>query len=184
MEKRLASLDAYRGLVLALMMGEALHFCGVAAAFPASALWAFLCHHQDHVALGRRFAPRPDPAGLLVPGGSGAAVLARRPGPPRREPGPDGGPRLPARADADRPGDRLCARSAARKPYFTFEDTLTQIGLGYGFLFLLALRPRRDQWLALALILVAFWAAFALYPVPGPDFDWRRWAFPRTGRTS
>lgn len=32
---RLASLDAYRGLVLALMMGEALHLCGVAAAFPA-----------------------------------------------------------------------------------------------------------------------------------------------------
>ena len=24
--------------------------CGIAAAFPASALWAFLCHHQDHVA--------------------------------------------------------------------------------------------------------------------------------------
>ena len=47
---RIAGLDAYRGLVLALMMGEALHFCGVAAAFPASALWAFLCHHQDHVA--------------------------------------------------------------------------------------------------------------------------------------
>ena len=46
---RLASLDAYRGLMLALMMGEALHFCGIAAAFPASALWAFLCHHQDHV---------------------------------------------------------------------------------------------------------------------------------------
>jgi predicted acyltransferase len=55
---------------------------------------------------------------------------------------------------------------------FTFEDTLTQIGLGYGFLFVLALRPRRDQWIALAVVLVAFWAAFALYPAPGPDFDW------------
>ena len=55
---------------------------------------------------------------------------------------------------------------------FTFEDTLTQIGLGYGFLFLLGLRPRRDQWIALALILVVFWAAFALYPVPGPGFAW------------
>jgi predicted acyltransferase len=55
---------------------------------------------------------------------------------------------------------------------FTFEDTLTQIGLGYGFLFVLGLRPRRDQWIALAVILVVFWAAFALYPVPGPDFAW------------
>ena len=31
---RLASIDAYRGLVLALMMGEALHFCLVSAARP------------------------------------------------------------------------------------------------------------------------------------------------------
>jgi heparan-alpha-glucosaminide N-acetyltransferase len=55
---------------------------------------------------------------------------------------------------------------------FTFEDTLTQIGLGYGFLFLLALRPVRDQWLALALILVGYWAAFALFPLPGAGFDY------------
>ena len=31
------------------MMAEVLHFCRVAAAFPASAFWAFLCHHQNHV---------------------------------------------------------------------------------------------------------------------------------------
>jgi predicted acyltransferase len=57
------------------------------------------------------------------------------------------------------------------RTYWTFEDTLTQIGLGYGFLFLLGLRPRREQWIAFAVILVAFWLAFALYPVPGPGFD-------------
>jgi predicted acyltransferase len=56
--------------------------------------------------------------------------------------------------------------------YFTFEDTLTQIGLGYGFLFLLGLRPGRDQWIALAFILIAYWAAFALYPVPPESFDY------------
>jgi predicted acyltransferase len=55
---------------------------------------------------------------------------------------------------------------------FTFEDTLTQIGLGYAFLFLLALRPRKEQWTAWLLILVGYWAAFALYPTPGPGFDW------------
>ncbi len=32
--------------------------------------------------------------------------------------------------------------------YYTFEDTLSQIGLGYVFLFLLGMRPVRDQWLA------------------------------------
>jgi predicted acyltransferase len=62
-------------------------------------------------------------------------------------------------------------RSIARpQTYFTFEDTLTQIGLGYLFLFLLALRPARDQGLALAAILVGYWAAFAAYPPPPADF--------------
>jgi len=55
---------------------------------------------------------------------------------------------------------------------FTFEDTLSQIGLGYGFLFILGFRPPRDQWIALAAILVGYWALFAFYPLPGKDFDY------------
>jgi predicted acyltransferase len=55
---------------------------------------------------------------------------------------------------------------------WTFEDTLTQIGLGYAFLFVLGFRPVRDQWAALGLILVGYWAAFALYPLPGAGFDY------------
>ena len=64
-------------------------------------------------------------------------------------------------------------RSQSRaQTYFTFEDVLTQIGLGYVFLFLLGVdqRPRRSS-LAAALILVGYWAAFALYPLPPPGFD-------------
>jgi predicted acyltransferase len=57
---------------------------------------------------------------------------------------------------------------------WTFEDTLSQIGLGYVFLFLLGFRPVRDQWLALGALLVGYWAAFALYPLPGPDFDYAK----------
>ena len=55
---------------------------------------------------------------------------------------------------------------------WTFEDTLTQIGLGYTFLFLLAFTSLRVQIAAFTAILVGFWAAFALYPLPGPDFDY------------
>jgi len=55
---------------------------------------------------------------------------------------------------------------------FTFEDTLSQIGLGYTFLFLLGFRSWKIQLGALILILVAYWAAFALYPLPGPGFDY------------
>jgi predicted acyltransferase len=56
--------------------------------------------------------------------------------------------------------------------YFTFEDTLTQIGLGYPFLFLLGFRPPRWAWWALGAILTGYWLAWALYPVAGPGFDW------------
>ena len=46
---RLASLDAYRGLVMFLMMAEVLHLGRMAAAFPESAFWGFLSFHQSHV---------------------------------------------------------------------------------------------------------------------------------------
>src|SRR5260221_4239269 len=62
--------------------------------------------------------------------------------------------------------------------YWTFEDTLSQIGLGYGFLFLLGLRATRDRWLAFAAILIGYWAAFALYPLPGPAFDYSQVGVP------
>jgi len=39
-------------------------------------------------------------------------------------------------------------------------------------LFALAWRPPRDQWIALVLLLVGYWAAFALYPLPGAQFDY------------
>ena len=55
--------------------------------------------------------------------------------------------------------------------YFTFEDVLTQIGLGYVFLFLLGWARPKVQWAAAIAILVAYWAAFALYPLPPADFD-------------
>jgi heparan-alpha-glucosaminide N-acetyltransferase len=54
--------------------------------------------------------------------------------------------------------------------YF-FVDTLTQIGLGYFLLFLLAHATRAMQILAVVLILVAYWGLFAAWPLPAPDFD-------------
>src|SRR6266571_754922 len=46
---RLSSLDAYRGLVMFLMMAEVLSLCRVSSALAESAFWKFLCHHQSHV---------------------------------------------------------------------------------------------------------------------------------------
>ena len=50
--RRMGSIDAYRGLVMFLMMAEVLRFCAVAGGLPeagATAVWEFLCHHQTHV---------------------------------------------------------------------------------------------------------------------------------------
>src|SRR5262245_986692 len=46
---RLASLDAYRGFVMFLMMAEVLHLSHVARAVPDSWFWRFLAYHQSHV---------------------------------------------------------------------------------------------------------------------------------------
>src|SRR5262245_28989597 len=46
---RLVSIDAYRGLVMFLMLAEVLKLCTVSAALPASGFWRFLCRHQSHV---------------------------------------------------------------------------------------------------------------------------------------
>lgn len=55
---------------------------------------------------------------------------------------------------------------------YTFDDTLTQIGLGYFFVFLIALSPRWVHYASAAAILILFWAAFALSPAPPVDFDY------------
>jgi len=54
---------------------------------------------------------------------------------------------------------------------WTFEDVVTQIGLGYVFLFLLWNRDWRIQLASTAVILFAYWALFALWPLPG-DYDY------------
>src|ERR1700710_1741123 len=46
---RLASLDAYRGFVMLLMMGPALGFATVAKSIPNNPFWAFLGRQQTHV---------------------------------------------------------------------------------------------------------------------------------------
>lgn len=170
---RLTSIDAYRGLVMLLMVGEVLSLGRVSQALPDSRLWAFLAHHQSHVAwIGCSLHDLIQPSfsflvGVALPF-SIASRLAR------------GQSRVRMRVHAAWRALILVAlgiflRSVgARQTNFTFEDTLTQIGLGYFFLFLLGERPARTHWVALGVILIGYWATFALYPLPGPDFDWKQ----------
>ncbi|MFO0889554.1 MAG: DUF5009 domain-containing protein [Isosphaeraceae bacterium] len=61
----------------------------------------------------------------------------------------------------------------SQRTEWVFTNVLAQIGLGYPFLFLLAFTRGRTQWLSALGILAAYWLAFALHPLPGPDFDWK-----------
>lgn len=168
---RLSSLDAYRGFVMLLMMAEVLHLCAVARAVPSSGFWQFLCHHQSHVEwVGCTLHDLIQPSfsfivGVALPF-SVANRLAR------------GQTRALMTLHAFwRAAILILLGVFLRSTHtdhtnWTFEDTLSQIGLGYGCLFLLAFRPARDQWIGLALVLGGYWLAFALYPLPPANFDY------------
>ena len=170
--KRLTSLDTYRGFVMFLMVAEVLHLCRVAHHFPGSRFWEFLCRHQSHVPwVGCSLHDLIQPSfsfmvGVALPF-SIASRIARGQSPKWMT------------AHAFWRAFVLVflgvfLRSLHRsQTYFTFEDTLSQIGLGYGFLFLLGFRRMRVQCLALGVILIGYWGAFALYPVPVADFDYQ-----------
>ena len=166
---RLASIDAYRGFVMLLMMGEVLRFCSVARAVPDNGFWSFLCHHQSHAEwTGCSLHDLIQPSFSFLVGVALPFSIASRTA--------KGQSFLTLSAHAWFRALILILlgiflRSAGRtQTNFTFEDTLTQIGLGYGFLFILGFRPVREQWLAFGLLVVGYWAAFALYPLPGPGF--------------
>jgi len=168
---RLSSIDAYRGFVMFLMMAEVLKFHRIAVARPESAFWHFLSRHQTHVAwIGCSLHDLIQPSFSFLVGVALPFSIANR----------------SARGQSH---DKMAFHAAWRslvlillgvflssthqsQTNWTFDDTLSQIGFGYLFLFLLALRPRRDQWIALAAILIGYWLAFALYPVAGPLFDY------------
>lgn len=168
---RLASIDAYRGFVMFLMMAEVLHLGVVSGAFPENQALKFLAHHQTHVEwTGCTLHDLIQPSFSFLVGVALPFSLASR----RRRDEPMGWVILHAAWRALLlVALGIFLRSIGRtQTYFTFEDTLTQIGLGYFPLFLLGLAPVAVRWIALAAILVGYWGAFAAYPLPGPDFDW------------
>jgi heparan-alpha-glucosaminide N-acetyltransferase len=176
---RLTSIDAYRGLVMLLMMGEVLSFCRVAQALEDSWFWKQLCFHQDHVEwIGCSLHDLIQPSFSFLVGVALPFSLAAR--------AARGQSRGTMAAHAVWRSLLLVAlgvflRSTRRdQTNFTFEDTLSQIGLGYTFLFLLGLRPVRDQVIAVAVILVGYWAAFALTPLPDASFDYRAVGVPES----
>ncbi|MBX6312032.1 MAG: DUF5009 domain-containing protein [Isosphaeraceae bacterium] len=176
--QRLTSIDAYRGFVMFLMMAEVLHLSQVAKAIPESAFWKFLAHHQTHVEwIGCSLHDLIQPSFSFLVGAALPFSIASRKA--------RGQSRLGMTIHAVWRALALILlgiflRSIGQKQTnYTFVDTLTQIGLGYVFLFALGFRSMREQGIALAVILIGYWAAFALYPLPGSDFDYAKVGVPR-----
>lgn len=154
-----------------LMMAEVLHLGRMAANFPESGFWRFLAHHQSHIEwVGCTLHDLIQPSFSFLVGTALAFSVANRQS--RGQPfGPMLGHAVWRAIALSALG--IFLRSVGRdQTNFTFEDTLTQIGLGYVPLFLLGFRPRREQWMAAVVLLVGTWLAFALYPLPAPAFDY------------
>ncbi len=167
--QRQASIDAYRGVVMFLMLAEVLHLAKLASNYPENVFLQHLQFHTSHVEwIGCSLHDMIQPSfsflvGVALPF-SLAARLAR---------------------DASTASMILHAllrsiiliamgialRSMNREiTNFTFEDTLTQIGLGYFFLFCIALTSNWQRVGWCILILLGYWLWFALWSVP-PGFD-------------
>jgi predicted acyltransferase len=169
--KRVVAIDAYRGFVMFLMMGEVLRLSQMAKAFPDNPIWTFLARQQSHVAwAGCNLHDLIQPSFSFLVGAALPFSLA-------------------ARTERGQSLIRLTFHAAWRslllvalgiflrstsssRTNFTFEDTLTQIGLGYFFLFLLGLAGPRFWWASFLIIVVGYFAAFVYYPLPAADFSY------------
>lgn len=167
---RLTSLDVFRGATMLFMASEIMEIAHVARQYPESGVARFLASALDHREwVGCAPWDLIQPAFMFMVGVALPFSIA-------------------SRRARGQPFARMFAHSVVRalvlialgiflrsqhrqQTYFTFEDVLTQIGLGYVFLFLLGWARTRVQWIAAAAILLAYWAAFALYPLPPAGFD-------------
>ena len=167
---RLTSLDVFRGATMLFMASEIMRIGGLARAYPDSGTAQFLGNILEHRPwVGCSPWDLIQPAFMFMVGVSLPFSIASR----------------RAKGQSFR---RMFGHSVFRalmlvalgiflrsqgRPLtnFTFEDVLTQIGLGYVFLFLLGWTRPRVQWAAAVAILVGYWAAFALYPLPPANFD-------------
>jgi predicted acyltransferase len=150
------------------MLTQLLALKRVADNFPDSAVWRIVAFHADHVPWnGGGLLDLVQPAFTFLVGAALPFSLAGR----------------RARGQSlSRMTLHALWRSAVlvwlgvflvsvgkEQTYWSFHDTLCQIGLGYPFLFLLGFCRPRMQWAAFVAILIGYWAAFALYAQALPE---------------
>jgi heparan-alpha-glucosaminide N-acetyltransferase len=169
--QRLVSLDAYRGLTMFAMASGGIGLRQVAQQFPDSPVWRAISYQSEHVPwVGCSVWDMIQPSFMFI---VGVAMIFS----------------CTSRVQHGQTWGRMAWHAVWRslvlillgiflrsahtpRTNFMFEDVLTQIGLGYFFLFLLwDKRPSVQMGAAIA-ILVADWLMFYAYPVPPEGFDY------------
>ena len=165
------AVDAYRGLVMLLMMGEIMQFTKVARAFPSSLFWHILAYNQTHVEwAGMSLHDTIQPGFTFLVGVALPYSLAQ----PNKE-----RTKLSAHAYYTPSGAASCSSRlasfsvppTARKPISPSKtpsrrsvwDTLSP--------FCSRTVAHAGNGSPSALILFGYWLAWALYPAPGPGFN-------------
>ncbi len=168
---RLTSLDAYRGFIMLAMVSAGLGFPQVAKSFPDSPVWKELGYQFEHVTwVGGSFWDMIQPSFMFMVGvampWSHASRLNK------------GQSRLTIAFHVIYRALLLIAlgvflsSNGAKQTDFTFINVLSQIGLGYAFVYLLIGRGLVVQLLALAAILGGYWYWFYQFPAPSETFDY------------
>jgi predicted acyltransferase len=170
--ERLVSLDAYRGAIMLLMASGGLGLAQVAKHFPDSGLWQFVGRQTEHVPwTGFALWDIIQPAFMFMVGVALTWSIANR-----RARG-QSFVRLFIHALWRALVLVLLAvfltSAWSKRTVWVFPNVLAQIGFGYPFVFLLAFTRPRTQWIAAFAILLAYWLAFALHPLPPAGFDWQ-----------
>jgi len=172
---RLASIDIYRGMVMFLMLAEMLrleelHKIATDGGW-LSKVFRWISFHTSHVEWhGCSLHDMIQPSFTFLVGTAMVFSLASR-----KDKGQSwGGMFLHAMLRSLTLIFLGIFLRSLGKPItnFTFDDTLTQIGLGYWILFLLSGLSMRGLIISLSIILVGYWIAFVAYPLPGPDFSY------------
>lgn len=172
---RIASVDVYRGMVMFLMLAEILHLYDLKK-FVTGEGWLsqateWLAFHTTHVAWrGCSLHDMIQPSFSFLVGTAMAFSIV-------------------ARGSKGQSWTRMFLHAISRSlvlvflgiflrslgrpsTNFTFDDTLTQIGLGYWVLFLLSGLSLRGLIVSVGVILLGYWLAFVCYPAPGADFPY------------
>ena len=168
---RLASIDAYRGLVMFLMMAEVLQLCRVAGKLPGQRIWELLVPSSVTRGMGRLLAARLDSAFVLVSGRRGAAVLAGEPAGEGPVESWDDRTRTLAFAHPGFPGRLSPVAPSRRKPTSPSRTPSARSGWDIRSCSCSRSSPHAFSGSRSASFLAGYWAAFAFYPAPGSGFD-------------